>query len=67
MSRFFASVLLGVATPTDLIQDRARTPFNIGRRIVLQEFSYADALPLREGLERIHPGHGNSILSRIFY
>jgi tetratricopeptide (TPR) repeat protein len=59
-------VLLGVATPTDLIQDRVRTPFNIGRQIVLQEFSYADALPLREGLERCHPGQGDHILSRIF-
>jgi AAA-like domain len=60
-------VLLGVATPTALIQDRNRTPFNIGREIVLQEFSYADAEPLRQGLETIHPGQGDYILRRIFY
>jgi tetratricopeptide (TPR) repeat protein len=59
-------VLLGVATPTDLIQDRARTPFNIGRQIVLQEFSYVDALPLREGLEGRHPGQGDQIFAHIF-
>jgi hypothetical protein len=28
-------VLIGVATPNDLIKDAARTPFNIGRRIEL--------------------------------
>jgi hypothetical protein len=60
-------VLLGVATPTDLIQDRGRTPFNIGRRIVLQEFSYADAEPLRFGLEQRHADHGDAILAHIFH
>ena len=29
------SCLLGVATPSDLIQDTRTTPFNIGRRIEL--------------------------------
>jgi len=60
-------VLLGVAAPTDLIKDRARTPFNIGQRIILREFAYADALPLQEGLERSHAGQGNNILARIFF
>jgi len=32
-------VLLGVASPTDLIKDPARTPFNIGRRVDLQDFT----------------------------
>src|SRR5215475_13897975 len=31
--------LLGVATPTDLIRDTRMTPFNIGRRIELNDFS----------------------------
>src|SRR5262245_8740413 len=31
-------VLLGVASPTDLIKDRNRTPFNIGEAIDLAEF-----------------------------
>jgi len=58
--------LLGVATPTDLIHDRERTPFNIGRRIVLQEFSYDEAESLKAGLEACHPGQGDVILRRIF-
>jgi AAA-like domain len=60
-------VLLGVATPTDLIEDGNRTPFNIGQRIVLQEFSYIDAAPLRQGLEAVHAGQSDRILKRIFY
>ena len=59
--------LLGVATPTDLIQDRERTPFNIGRRIVLQEFSTSDAVPLRSRLEASYPCQGEHILARIIY
>jgi hypothetical protein len=58
--------LLGVATPTDLIEDRERTPFNIGRRIVLQEFSYEQARALRAGLEACHPEQGDVILHHIF-
>ena len=60
-------VLLGVATPSDLIQDRNRTPFNIGHAIDLNEFSRQDATPLQQGLENIHPGQGQPILDRIFY
>jgi len=42
--------LLGVATPSDLIQDKKRTPFNIGRAIELQGFQIEEAQPLAEGL-----------------
>ena len=59
-------VLLGVATPSELVQDRERTPFNIGRRIVLREFSLEDAAPLRQGLDTFHPEQGDLILQRIF-
>jgi hypothetical protein len=41
--------LLGVASPTDLIQDTRITPFNIGRRIELNDFSDAEAAPLARG------------------
>ncbi len=58
---------LGVATPTELIQDRQRTPFNIGRRIDLQEFSFDDARPLQEGLDTLLPNPGQALLRRIFY
>jgi WD40 repeat protein len=42
--------LLGVATPSDLIRDTRLTPFNIGRRIELTDFSEAEAGRLRAGL-----------------
>lgn len=42
-------VLFGVATPSDLIRDRKRTPFNIGRAIDLQDFQLDEAQPLLAG------------------
>ena len=42
--------LFGVATPSDLIQDRERTPFNIGRAIQLTGFTPSEAEPLAQGL-----------------
>jgi hypothetical protein len=47
--------LLGVATPTDLIRDTRMTPFNIGRRIELTDFTPAEAAPLALGLVRGTP------------
>jgi len=43
--------LLGVATPSDLIRDKKRTPFNIGRAIQLHGFELQEAKPLIRGLE----------------
>ncbi|HEY9294909.1 MAG TPA: AAA-like domain-containing protein, partial [Phormidium sp.] len=43
--------LLGVATPSDLIQDKKRTPFNIGQAIELKGFTQEQAAPLAKGLE----------------
>ncbi|MEH1949562.1 MAG: AAA-like domain-containing protein [Nostoc sp.] len=42
--------LLGVATPSDLIQDKKRTPFNIGRAIEVNGFLLHEAEPLAQGL-----------------
>jgi len=42
-------VLLGVATPTDLIVDKQRTPFNIGRGIELCGFTLEEAETLALG------------------
>ncbi|MCC5663103.1 AAA-like domain-containing protein [Nostoc sp. CHAB 5784] len=42
--------LLGVATPSDLIQDSNRTPFNIGRAIELNGFLLDEVEPLAQGL-----------------
>ena len=35
--------LLGVATPSDLIRDKKRTPFNIGKGIELTRFTFEEA------------------------
>lgn len=43
--------LFGVATPSDLIRDRQRTPFNIGYAIDLQDFQFAEARPLMAGFQ----------------
>ncbi len=52
-------VLLGVAAPTDLIKDKQRTPFNIGRSIELNGFNKLtdDLSPLIQGLTDVsdHP------------
>ncbi|HKY53372.1 MAG TPA: AAA-like domain-containing protein, partial [Anaerolineales bacterium] len=41
-------VLVGVATPSDLISDNKRTPFNIGRRVEISDFNLTEAVPLVE-------------------
>ena len=43
--------IFGVATPSDLIVDRKRTPFNIGKAIELQGFKLDEARVLAQGLE----------------
>ena len=43
-------VLIGVATPGDLIRDPQRTPFNVGQRVDLTDFTLEDALPFAKGL-----------------
>jgi len=48
--------LLGVATPSDLIEDRnVSTPFNIGRAIELTGFQLHEAAPLAQGLSQKTP------------
>ena len=43
-------VLIGVATPSDLIKDAKRTPFNVGERVELTDFTASEALPMAAGL-----------------
>ncbi|HEY9614277.1 AAA-like domain-containing protein [Allocoleopsis sp.] len=43
--------IFGVATPSDLIVERKRTPFNIGKAIELQGFQLDEARVLAQGLE----------------
>jgi PAS domain S-box-containing protein len=42
--------LFGVATPSDLIADKKRTPFNLGQAIPLNGFTLAESAPLQRGL-----------------
>lgn len=46
-------VLLGVATPSDLIQDPKSTPFNIGQAIDLKGLEFEESYGLAEGLKLI--------------
>ena len=60
-------VLLGAASPSDLIKDNATSPFNIGYRINLQDLSPTRAAGiLIVGLEKFHPGQGAVIFDRIY-
>jgi WD40 repeat protein len=56
--------LFGVTTPSDLISDLMRTPFNIGQAIKLQGFQPAEATPLLPGLAALTPNPA-AVLSRI--
>jgi len=57
--------ILGVATPSSLIQDTKRTPFNIGVSIPLKGFSLAESMPLGAGLKSKFPDHYLTLLKQI--
>jgi PAS domain S-box-containing protein len=57
-------VLLGVATPSQLIQDKNRTPFNLGQAIALNGFQLHEAQPLLHGLED-YVSHSQVVLAAI--
>lgn len=57
-------VFLGVANPSQLIQDKKRTPFNIGQAIQLNGFQLHEAQPLLHGLtERV--GNAQNVLKEV--
>jgi hypothetical protein len=58
--------LMGVASPSDLIRDTRTTPFNIGRRIELTDFSETEAAPLARGLGTEEKA-GFVLLKRVLY
>src|SRR5262245_50160626 len=58
--------LLGVASPSDLIRDTRTTPFNVGQRIELHDFTAAEAAPLAIGLPRSSE-IGARLLGQILY
>jgi pilus assembly protein CpaF len=45
-------VLIGVASPTDLIKAKTSTPYNIGRQIELTDFEVDDLAPFIDGLAK---------------
>ncbi|QEI39803.1 hypothetical protein BMF77_00356 [Dolichospermum sp. UHCC 0315A] len=57
-------VLLGVATPSDLIQDKTRTPFNIGYGVELTGFTFAESQALAKGLS-VKTNHPEKLLELI--
>jgi len=57
-------VLAGVSTPADLIRDSGRTPFNVGARVELTDFTMAEADGLVAGL-REHCPEPKRVLERI--
>ncbi|MFN6465426.1 MAG: AAA-like domain-containing protein [Nostoc sp. DedVER02] len=58
--------LFGVASPSDLISDKRRTPFNIGTAIDLHGFQLHEATPLLKGLEEVIT-QPEAILQEILY
>jgi WD40 repeat protein len=56
--------IFGVATPSDLIVDKKRTPFNIGRAINLRGFELEEAQPLAAGLASV-VNNSQAILKQI--
>lgn len=56
--------IFGVATPSDLIQDKKRTPFNIGQAIELDGFTIDKIQPLVEGLD-VKEGNARTVLQEI--
>ncbi|MCB0209199.1 MAG: AAA-like domain-containing protein [Anaerolineae bacterium] len=62
--RRFSFVFLGVATPNELIKSPLRTPFNIGQRVEVTDFTLAEALPFVQGLG-LPRRHGLQVLSWI--
>ncbi|MFH7242629.1 MAG: AAA-like domain-containing protein [Spirulina sp.] len=58
--------LFGVATPSDLIRDPRRTPFNIGRAIDLQDFCPGQSQPLLTGFAP-QMGQPEAILAAILH
>ncbi|MGV3617697.1 MAG: AAA-like domain-containing protein [Fimbriimonas sp.] len=55
--------ILGVAVPSDLIRNPTTTPFNIGERVYLRDFTLEEVRPLARGLGP----NGEAIVARIHH
>jgi len=59
-------VIIGVASPTELMKDPDRTPFNIGKSISLTNFNIREAEVLKEGLMDLNYDP-DELLNEIFF
>ncbi|MHB8636714.1 MAG: AAA-like domain-containing protein [Fimbriimonadaceae bacterium] len=60
--------LLGVAVPSDLINSPTSTPFNVGERIYLKDFTREEATSLAAGLNnRRSTTNNQQLLDRVFH
>ncbi|HAA23944.1 MAG TPA: hypothetical protein DCR93_07820 [Cytophagales bacterium] len=59
-------VVIGVATPRDLMQDIQRTPFNIGVPIQLSHFTLEEMQVLGPGLAHL-PGNTKTLLAEVHH
>lgn len=59
-------VLLGVASPSDLMKDRVRSPFNIGQRIELTDFTRLEVKTLAKGFP-VDEKTAECLLDRVLY
>ncbi|MBN1217283.1 MAG: AAA-like domain-containing protein [Anaerolineae bacterium] len=60
-------ILIGVASPSDLIKDHTRTPFNIGQGIKLGDFAQDNAGVLQARLETLYHHQGEAIFKHIYH
>ena len=59
-------VLLGVATPGDLIKDKSQTPYNIGQEIAIRDFEKEECQPLRQTLKKVDTKRGAQCFDQVY-
>jgi len=59
-------VIIGVASPNELMNDATRTPFNIGRSIPLNNITIEEARVLEKGLSKL-PFDSHELLKEVFH
>lgn len=59
-------ILLGVATPDQLVEAPKRTPFNIGQEIAMRDFLRTECIPLLDLLNECYPRQGEFYFNQVF-
>ena len=59
--------LFGVATPSDFIRNKDRTPFNIGTAVALEGFQLSEVQPLIAGLQQASIPDAEAIMADILH